>query len=341
MAGITDLLGRPLRNLRLSVTDRCNLRCNYCMPELEYSWLPHASVLTFEEMVRLCDQFLALGVDKIRLTGGEPLLRRDVEHFVAMLANRPGLRELAMTTNGVLLADKASDLRAAGLQRLTVSLDTLDPATFRTLSRRPDHHRVLAGIAAARQAGFADLKLDTVVIAGINDGEVLPLLDYARSIGAEIRFIEYMDVGGATQWRADAVVSRAQLLQRITARHGDVLPLGRPGTAPAERFQLADGTTFGIISSVTQPFCRDCDRSRVTADGMWFRCLYATHGDDLRELLRSGADDAAVRAFLTRAWQQRSDRGAEVRAAAPDRQALAGKDVLRDNPHLEMHKRGG
>lgn len=341
MVAIADALGRPLRNLRLSVTDRCNLRCNYCMPEDEYSWLPHADVLTFEEMVRLVDQFVAVGVDKVRLTGGEPLLRRDVEKLVAMLAARPGIRELAMTSNGVLLPDKAAALRSAGLHRLTISLDTLDANTFRLLSRRDDHHRVLAGIDAARAAGFAHLKLDTVVIQGVNDGELLDLLAYGRRVNAEVRFIEYMDVGGATRWRADAVVSRAQMLQRIADHHGPIQPLPRTDSAPAERFRLACGTTFGIIASVTQPFCRDCDRSRVTADGMWFRCLYADKGDDLRALLRSGADDAAVRAFLTSAWRLRTDRGAEIRAGTPERRALMDKDALRLDPHLEMHKRGG
>ncbi|MBL8751030.1 MAG: radical SAM protein, partial [Planctomycetes bacterium] len=207
-----DRLQRPLRNLRLSVTDRCNLRCEYCMPEEEYVWLPKSDVLTFEEIVRLVDVCVGLGVDKVRLTGGEPLLRSDLSKLVAMLAARPALRDLAMTTNGVLLAEHAPALRAAGLHRLTVSIDTLDPDTFRMLSRRPDHRRVLAGIDAARAAGFTDVKLDTVVIAGVNDGELPALLDYAKGVGAEIRFIEYMDVGGATTWSPDRVVGRARIL---------------------------------------------------------------------------------------------------------------------------------
>lgn len=341
MTSVFDRHARPLRNLRLSVTDRCNLRCEYCMPETEYVWLPKSHVLSYEEMHRLVRIFVGLGVDKVRLTGGEPLLRIDVEKLVAMLAGTPGLRELAMTSNGVLLAERATALRAAGLQRLTVSLDTLEPATFRALSRRDDLPRVFAGIAAARAAGFADLKLDTVVIDGVNDHELPTLLGYARSVGAEIRFIEYMDVGGATHWRADRVVSRARMLELLTRSHGAIEPLPRTDSAPAERFRLADGTTFGIIASVTQPFCATCDRARLTADGMWFLCLYAKHGHNLRDLLRSGADDATVAATLRSAWTGRRDRGAEERASTPDRRPLAEPGALRDDPHLEMHTRGG
>lgn len=229
---VFDAFQRPLRNLRLSVTDRCNLRCQYCMPEDEYSWLPQSGVLTFEEVVRTLRIFVSLGVEKVRLTGGEPLLRRDVEKLVAMIAPLPGLRELAMTTNGVLLADKAVALREAGLQRLTVSLDTLDPKTFHMLSRRDDLSRVLQGIDAARRAGFDGLKLDTVVIAGVNDGEIASLLRFAFGIGAELRFIEYMDVGGATHWKKESVVSRAQILATVEREFGPAEPMQRD-SAPA------------------------------------------------------------------------------------------------------------
>lgn len=341
MPPLADTFGRPLRNLRLSVTDRCNLRCSYCMPEADYVWLPKPNVLTFEEIVRTVDAFVALGVDKLRLTGGEPLLRTDLPVLVRMLADRSALQELAMTTNGVLLAEHAAALRAAGLQRVTVSLDTLDGATFRMLARRDDLARVLAGLQAARAAGFTDIKLDTVVIAGVNDGELPALLDFARGIGAEVRFIEYMDVGGATNWSPQHVVSRTQMLERLRQSHGPIHEVPRTDSAPAERFELRDGTRFGIIASVTRPFCATCDRSRLTADGMWFTCLYATHGTDLRQLLRAGADDAALRARLTEVWHGRADRGAEVRAALPDRHALAEAASLRQNPHLEMHTRGG
>lgn len=337
---LLDAFARPLENLRLSVTDRCNLRCSYCMPEEEYAWLPQKDVLTFEEVERLLGVFLRLGVKKVRLTGGEPLLRRDVEVLVRMIARLPGLRELAMTTNGVLLAQKAEALRAAGLQRLTVSLDTLDADTFRMLSRRDDHARVLEGIEAAAAAGFADLKLDTVVIAGVNDHEIGALVAFGKQKRAEVRFIEYMDVGGATHWRKDAVVSRAQVLAAIERDHGKATPMPRD-SAPAERFALACGTTFGVIASVTHPFCSTCDRSRLTADGMWLKCLYATAGTDLRALLRGGADDAAIAALIAREWNARRDRGAEERLHLADRKPLAQRDELRATPHLEMHTRGG
>lgn len=341
MSLLRDGLARPLRNLRLSVTDRCNLRCSYCMPEEHYVWLPKPNVLSFEEIVRVVDAFVALGVDELRLTGGEPLLRSDLPVLVQMLAERRALRDLAMTTNGVLLREHAAALRAAGLKRLTVSLDTLVPATFRRLSRRDDLPRVLDGLEAARTAGFTDLKIDTVVIAGENDHELPALLDFARGLGAELRFIEYMDVGGATQWSPERVVSRAQMLARLQASHGPIDELPRTDSAPAEQFALRDGTRFGIIASVTKPFCATCDRSRLTADGMWFTCLYATHGTDLRELVRSGADDAALSARIAEVWSLRRDRGAEVRAGLPDRRALVEAASLRQNPHLEMHTRGG
>jgi GTP 3',8-cyclase len=341
MPPLADGFGRPLQNLRLSVTDRCNLRCSYCMPEEEYVWLPKPNVLSFEEIVRTVDVFTSLGVDELRLTGGEPLLRSELPVLVRMLAARGTLKDLAMTTNGVLLGEHAAALRAAGLQRLTVSLDTLDAGTFRMLSRRDDLHRVLRGLEAARAAGFDDVKIDTVVIAGVNDGELPKLLDFARGLGAELRFIEYMDVGGATNWSPQHVVSRAQMLERLRTSHGAIRELPRTDSAPAERFELQDGTRFGIIASVTKPFCATCDRSRLTADGMWFTCLYATNGTDLRELLRASADDEPLRARIREVWTRRRDRGAEVRAALPDRRALAAAESLRQNPHLEMHTRGG
>ncbi len=341
MSAVQDRFGRPLRNLRLSVTDRCNLRCQYCMPEEDYVWLPKRDVLTFEETTRLVDQFAALGVDKVRLTGGEPLLRADVVDLVRMLAGRPGIDELAMTTNGVLLDRHAVALRDAGLRRVTVSIDTLDRETFRMLTRRDDLPRVLAGIEAARAAGFRETKLDTVVIAGVNDVALPALLYHARSIGAGSRFTEYMDVGGATRWNMDRVVSRQRVLELLARAFGPVRALPRTDSAPAERFELGDGTTFGVIASVTQPFCATCDRARLTADGMWFTCLYATEGTDLRGLLRSGADDTASRARLHEVWSGRRDRGAEVRAGLPDRAPLAAAARLRQDPHLEMHTRGG
>ncbi len=341
MAGITDRFDRPLRSLRLSVTDRCNLRCQYCMPEQDYVWLPHADLLTFEELDRLVGVFAHLGVDKVRITGGEPLLRRDLDRLVALLARRPQLTDLALTTNGVLLQQHAATLRAAGLHRVTVSLDTLDAATYQLLARRDALAATLAGIDAALAAGFTEVKLDTVVIAGVNDGEIPALVRFGRDRGVEVRFIEYMDVGGATHWRLDRVVGRDAILRAVATALGPVEPVARTDWAPADRYRLQDGTVFGVIASVTAPFCRTCDRSRVTADGMFFRCLYAQDGLDLRAPLRSGKDDASIAALIAAAWRERTDRGAEVRLDLPDRGALAPKTHLQGNPHLEMHTRGG
>ncbi len=340
-AVIRDQFGRRLRNLRVSVTDRCNLRCHYCMPEEEYAWLPREKILSFEEIGRLVDVFIDLGVDKVRLTGGEPLLRKDLPRLVAMLAARPGLADLAMTTNGVLLAEQAAALKSAGLGRVTVSLDTLRPDRFQGLTRRDTHARVLEGIAAVHGAGWPGLKIDTVVIRGVNDDELADLIEYGRRVNGEVRFIEYMDVGGATAWSMDQVVSRAEMLRVLGARYGTIEHLVADGSAPAERFRLPDGTVFGIIASTTQPFCRSCDRSRLTADGMWYLCLYATSGLDLGEALRRGADRQELRELIVGSWRGRADRGAEARLAMAERRPLIQIGELKRDPHLEMHTRGG
>jgi len=337
---IQDLYARPLRNLRVSVTDRCNLRCAYCMPEQDYVWLPREDVLQFEEIEKLVDVFLTQGVDKVRLTGGEPLLRRDVPVLVRHLAKRAAIRDLAMTTNGVLLADHARSLRDAGLHRLTVSLDTLRHDRFRDLARFDELDRVKEGIASAASV-FGELKIDTVVIRGVNDDELVDLIEFGREHHAEVRFIEYMDVGGATQWSMERVVSKAQILDLIAARYGAAVALDEESSAPARRYRLSDGTVFGIIASTTAPFCADCDRSRLTADGMWYLCLYATEGIDLRHSLRSGSSPDAIATMLRAAWEQRRDRGAEDRLASGARTSLIPLDRLRRDPHLEMHTRGG
>jgi cyclic pyranopterin phosphate synthase len=338
---IRDTLDRPLRNLRLSVTDRCNLRCDYCMPEEEYVWLPREDVLSFEEMAQLVDVFADLGVDKVRLTGGEPLLRRDLDHLVRLLADNTRLRDLAVTTNGVLLAEQADALRAAGLHRVTVSLDTLREDRFRLLTRRDTHARVLEGIAAVARSGWPGLKLDTVVMRGVNDDELVDLVEYAGSVGAEVRFIEYMDVGGATHWSMERVVSRREMLERLAARYGTITPIAEETSAPADRFRLPDGRVFGVISSTTAPFCRTCDRSRLTADGLWYLCLYATRGLDLRGTLRAGASREELLSLIRSTWQGRRDRGAEERLALPERRPLIQIGELKRDPHLEMHTRGG
>ena len=337
-----DTLGRPLRNLRLSVTDRCNLRCEYCMPEDDYVWLPREDVLHFEETSALVDVFLSLGVDKVRLTGGEPLLRRDLPALVGMLAPQPGLKDLALTTNGVLLAAQADALAAAGLGRITVSLDTLHRDRFLKLTRFDQLEAVHAGIAAAHRV-WGRMKIDTVVIRGVNDDELAALIEYGHAVDAEVRFIEYMDVGGASRWSDARVVSRREMLDVLGRRYGRIEPIDEPGsTAPAERFALPDGTTFGIIASTTDPFCRTCDRSRLTADGMWYLCLYATRGIDLRAPVRRGAPLEELRQLIAGGWRARDDRGAEERLALGDRRAFVPvQDLLKKDPHIEMHTRGG
>ena len=338
---VLDRLERPLRSLRVSVTDRCNLRCQYCMPEPDYVWLPRESILTFEETTTLVSAFVSCGADRVRLTGGEPLLRRNLPELIQRLAVLDGIDDLALTTNGVLLASQAQALRAAGLRRITVSLDTLDRERFQQLARFDELPAVLRGIDAAARAGFESIKIDTVVIRGRNDDEIPALLDFGQSVGAEVRFIEYMDVGGATHWSMGAVVPRAEIVARLSERYGAITPVGDRGSAPAVRFRLPDGTTFGIIASTTEPFCAACDRSRLTADGMWLLCLYARGGLDLRRPLREGAGIEDLAHLIRTVWSMRADRGAEERRGAPTRDAFVPIAALRKDSHLEMHTRGG
>src|SRR5574337_1134712 len=336
-----DTLSRPLRSLRLSVTDRCNLRCQYCMPEEEYVWLPRKEILTLEEASGLVDIFAELGVDKVRLTGGEPLVRKDLATLVKMIARNPRIADLAITTNGVLMAEAAQALYDAGLHRVTVSLDTLRPDRFTALTRKDSHEKVLSGIRAAQQVGFKGLKIDSVVMRGVNEDELVDLLEFGKQINAEVRFIEYMDVGGATHWSLDRVVSRAEILEALTRQYGPIEPICEAGWAPADRFVLPDGTVFGIVASTTTPFCRTCDRSRLTADGTWYLCLYAQRGIDLRTPLRAGASKAELMSMIVAGWTKRSDRGAEERHELRTRDALVSVEALRQDPHLEMHTRGG
>jgi cyclic pyranopterin phosphate synthase len=336
-----DRLGRPLGSLRVSVTDRCNLRCGYCMPEEEYIWLPREELLTFEEIARLVGLFAELGVRDVRLTGGEPLLRRDLPVLVRLLAQNPQIHDLALTTNGLLLAEQAQALRDAGLHRVTISLDTLRPERFRRLTRRDAHAQVLAGIEAVRAAGLRTIKIDTVIVRGTNEDELADLIEFGKETGAEVRFIEYMDVAGATHWAMERVVSRTEMLAALERRYGKIAPVVEDSSAPAERFQLPDGTLFGIIASVTAPFCRRCDRSRLTADGVWYLCLYALRGTDLRQMLRAGAPAAEIQARIAAVWRERTDRGAEERKALGPRTAFVPIEQHRQDPHLEMHTRGG
>jgi len=340
-APLTDVFGRPLRSLRVSVTDRCNLRCRYCMPEEEYIWLPREELLTFEEIHALVSAFTDLGVENVRLTGGEPLLRKDLPRLVRMLRENPRIQDLAMTTNGVQLAEHAQALRDAGLHRITMSLDTLRADRFLALTRRDLHAQVLRGLEAVHRAGFSGTKIDTVVVRGINDDELAELLEFGKQQGAEVRFIEYMDVGGATEWSMEKVLSRSEILELLARRYGTIMPVVEESSAPAQRFLLPDGTVFGIIASTTTPFCRRCDRSRLTADGMWYLCLYAQEGINLRQPLRAGASRDGLTSSIASAWQQRNDRGAEEREAYRVRGIFVDIKQLRQDPHLEMHTRGG
>jgi GTP 3',8-cyclase len=315
-----DTLGRPMRDLRISVTDRCNFRCVYCMPKdvfgPDYEFLPRADLLSFEEIARLARVFRGHGVEKIRLTGGEPLLRRNLERLVAMLARIDGV-ELTLTTNGSLLARKARALRAAGLHRVTVSLDSLDDGVFRAMNDADfPVADVLAGIDAAADAGLAPVKINMVVKRGVNDDSIVPMARRFRGTGHIVRFIEYMDVGATNGWRMDEVVPSAEVIRRIGAE----MPLepAQPNYAGevAERWRYVDGGgEIGVISSVTQAFCRSCTRARVSTEGMLYTCLFATAGYDLRSMLRGGASDEAIASAVSGIWRARADRYSEIRTA--------------------------
>ena len=310
------------------------------MPEPEYTWLPREHLLSYEEIDALVDRFVALGVTRVRLTGGEPLLRRNLETLIARLSAKPALTDLSLTTNGVLLADQAASLRSSGLGRITVSLDTLKKDRFEKLTRFDALPQVLAGIDEAYRV-FGRLKIDAVVMRDVNDDELAELVEYASRVNAEVRFIEYMDVGGATRWSPALVVSREEILTRLAARYGRIEPIAGERSAPAARYTMADGRTIGIIASTTSPFCQSCDRSRLTADGMWFLCLYATTGTDLRGALRSGMSTVDLDTLIAERWSRRDDRGAEHQLALGDRRGFVSLESLREDPHLEMHTRGG
>ena len=315
-----DVFKRPLRDLRVSVTDRCNFRCVYCMPKeifgKGYAFLPQDQVLTFEEIARLVRVFAELGVQKVRLTGGEPLVRRDLEKLVAMLAEIPDL-DLTLTTNGSLLAAKAAALSDAGLKRVTVSLDSLDDATFKKMNDVDfPVQRVLDGIAAAERAGLAPIKVNMVVRRGLNEDSVLPMARHFRGTGHILRFIEYMDVGTSNGWRLDDVVPARELIAAIGAEFAlePIEPAYRGEVAG--RYRYVDGSgEVGVISSVTQPFCADCTRARLSADGSLYTCLFATQGHDLRSLVRSGASDEDIRVAIMSVWAAREDRYSDLRSS--------------------------
>jgi cyclic pyranopterin phosphate synthase len=335
----SDRHDRRLKDLRISVTDRCNFRCTYCMPDDEYLWFARREILSFEEISRLARLFVALGVDKIRLTGGEPLIRRDLDTLIRQLAAIDGLQDLCLTTNGSLLAEKAEGLMAAGLKRLNVSLDTLDPQKFARIRRRGDLGSVLDGLFAARAAGFRSIKLNAVIERGVNEDDILPLVEFAREHGFTMRFIEYMDVGNANRWLSEKMVPKREILETIHARH----PLREAGrqeaSAPAVDYKFEDGLgTVGFIASVTEPFCGGCTRARLTADGKLVTCLFAESGHDLKGLLRSDASDAEITRVISGVWGRRDDRYSDERLEAM--RSPAGYEA-KERRKLEMITLGG
>jgi len=335
MMQISDTLKRPLHDLRISVTDRCNFRCTYCMPKEifggEHIFLAREELLTFEQIKRLANIFVSLGVRKIRLTGGEPLLRKEIEVLISMLAEIPGL-ELAMTTNGALLANKAQMLRDAGLNRITVSLDSIDDATFKAMNDvNFPVQRVLDGIEAAKQVGLNPIKVNMVVKRGVNDQDILGMASYFRGTGHTVRFIEYMDVGATNGWQLDDVVSAQEIVATIQ-KEFDLEPINPNYRGEvARRWRYKDGHgEIGVISSVTQPFCGSCTRARLSAKGQLYTCLFGTKGYDLRALIRDGASDEVILATLTQHWGQRKDRYSELRT-----------EQTTDLPKVEMSYIGG
>jgi cyclic pyranopterin phosphate synthase len=336
LAAPVDLLGRPLRDLRVSVTDRCNLRCRYCMPRevfgQDFPFLERDELLSFEEIERLVRVLVDLGIRKVRLTGGEPLLRRDLPDLVARLCRIDGIEDLALTSNGVLLGRMADELVAAGLRRVTVSLDALDDATFRAVSDTTiPVQAVLDGIAAAQRAGLDPVKVNAVLQRGVNDGQVEGLAGWARDLGVTMRFIEFMDVGTTNRWQRERVVPAAEVAERIAARWPiEPVDPDHPGEV-AERYRYVDGAgEVGIIASVTRPFCGTCSRARLSAVGELYTCLFAAEGHDLRALVRGEADDQQLAAAVAGIWSRRADRASELRAE----DGLTG-------PRVEMSYIGG
>ncbi len=336
---ITDTMGRPLKDLRISVTDRCNFRCTYCMPaEIfgeSYKFLPKNEILSFEEIARLARIFVEFGVNKLRITGGEPLLRTDLHKLIAMLTGMPGLEDLTLTTNAFLLPQQAQQLKDAGLQRVTISLDTLDDEVFKEMNGRGiSIDRVLQGIDAAAAVGLAPIKINAVVQKGVNDHTVVDLARHFKGSGHIVRFIEYMDVGNRNGWKWDQVVPAAEIVQQIDAE----MPLepvdsNYPGEV-ANRYRYRDGQgEIGVISSVSQPFCANCTRSRLSTDGKLYTCLFASTGVSLRDEMRAGASDDDLRNLITRIWTRRTDRYSEERTELASLQNVPAK--------VEMYQIGG
>ena len=312
-----DLYNRPVKDLRISVTDRCNFRCIYCMPQDEYEWIEKKEILTFEEITRLARLFIQLGVDEIRLTGGEPLVRRHLERLIAQLSALEGLRNLSLTTNGSLLAEKAEALKQAGLSRINVSLDTLDPERFKRITKRGDLSKVLDGLFMAKRAGLHPIKINAVIERGVNEQDIPALVEFSRENGFPIRFIEYMDVGNANNWTTEKLVPKKEILEIVSARY-PLREVGREnGSAPSVDYQFADGRgEIGVIASVTEPFCSECNRVRLTADGKFVTCLFSQIGHDLKGLLRKGSTDEEISEFIAGIWKMRKDRYSDERLEA-------------------------
>jgi GTP 3',8-cyclase len=306
---LVDAYNRPLKDLRISVTDRCNFRCTYCMPMDEYEWIDKKEILTFEEITRLAKLSIEFGVEKIRLTGGEPLVRQDLPVLIEKLAGLDGLKDLCLTTNGALLSERIDALKAAGLKRVNISVDTLDPDKFKLMTKRGDLSKVLDGIFAAKQAGLTPIKLNAVIERGVNDDDIIPLVEFAREHGIAMRFIEYMDVGNANNWTSAKLVSKKAIIEKIHAKY-PLREVGRDqGSAPSVDYEFVDGAgDIGVIASVTEPFCGNCTRLRLTADGKFVTCLFSQIGHDIKALLRGGATDDEIRNFLATLWQKRTDR---------------------------------
>ena len=314
---LTDKFKRPLKDLRISVTDRCNFRCTYCMPLDEYEWINKKEILSFEEITRIARLFIERGVDKIRLTGGEPLVRQDLHLLIEKISKLEGLKDLCLTTNGALLANQVNALASAGLRRVNVSIDTLDRDKFKRMTKRGDLDKVLEGIFAAKAAGLAPIKLNAVVERGVNDDDVLPLVEFCRANGFAMRFIEYMDVGNTNNWTSAKLVAKKQIIETIHARY-PLREIGRDqGSAPSVDYEFIDGGgDIGVIASVTEPFCSSCTRSRITADGKFVTCLFSDVGHDLKAQLRSGASDKEIGDFIAKIWSARTDRYSADRLAA-------------------------
>ena len=306
---LADAYNRSVKDLRISVTDRCNFRCTYCMPLDQYEWISKKEILTFEEITRLATLFVGLGVEKIRLTGGEPLVRQNLDQLVAKVAAISGLKDLCLTTNGALLAEKIDSLKAAGLKRINISLDTLDPEKFRRMTKRGDLEKVLEGIFAAKDHGLHPIKLNAVIERGVNDDDILELVEFSREHGLAIRFIEYMDVGNSNNWTSEKLVSKAEILEKISSRY-PLREIGRDqGSAPSVDYEFIDGRgDLGVIASVTEPFCSSCTRARLTADGKLVTCLFSQRGHDVKALLRNGTSDEDLVKFLSGVWRARRDR---------------------------------